>query len=315
MNREAQSVVALLVGGAVLRISFTDVYLRYVKEGLRPFLIAAGLVLVAIALITIWRELRRPGKVKPTKAKDAAGATAAPASAETVEQAAAETSERTPATSLEKAPAKSPVKPPEKAAVPAVEGATVAGTVAVVHAEDVDDPDDGHGHSHSHGGPWVAWLLILPVLAIFLVAPPALGSYSASRSGANSAVQQKSDFPPLAKTDPVAVPMVEYVGRALWEDGKSMEGRNIRLTGFLSPREGGGAYLTRIVLSCCAADGRPVKVRLDGDVPAAEPDTWLEVTGTYVEGTEKDKLSQAEVPTLKVDKVTPIPPPRNPYEG
>ena len=45
MNREAQSVVALLVGGAVLRISLTDVYLRYVKEGLRPFLIAAGLLM------------------------------------------------------------------------------------------------------------------------------------------------------------------------------------------------------------------------------------------------------------------------------
>jgi uncharacterized repeat protein (TIGR03943 family) len=283
VNREAQSVVALLVGGAVLRISLTDVYLRYVKEGLRPFLIAAGVLLVAVAMITIWREFRRPARAKAEAAK----AKAAAAAGSTPEPVA------------------------EAAAVTATEGATVAGTVAVVHAEDVDD--DGHGHSH--GGPWVAWLLILPVLAIFLVAPPALGSYSANREGANT-VQQKSDFPPLPKNDPVALPMVEYVGRAVWEDGKSMQDRNIRLTGFLTPRKQGGAYLTRIVLSCCAADGRPVKVRLDGDVPtAAEPDTWLEVTGTYAKGTEKDKLSGAEVPTLKVGKVSEIPAPRNPYES
>ena len=42
MNRQAQAVVMLLVGGAVLRASLTDLYLRYVKQGLRPFLIAAG---------------------------------------------------------------------------------------------------------------------------------------------------------------------------------------------------------------------------------------------------------------------------------
>ena len=42
MNRQAQAVVLLLLGGAVLKASVTDMYLRYVKEGLRPFLIAAG---------------------------------------------------------------------------------------------------------------------------------------------------------------------------------------------------------------------------------------------------------------------------------
>ena len=42
VNRQAQAVVLLLLGGAVLKASVTDMYLRYVKEGLRPFLIAAG---------------------------------------------------------------------------------------------------------------------------------------------------------------------------------------------------------------------------------------------------------------------------------
>jgi len=58
VNRQAQAVVLLLVGGAILRASVTDLYLRYVKEGLRPFLIAAGVLLVAAAAATLWYELR-----------------------------------------------------------------------------------------------------------------------------------------------------------------------------------------------------------------------------------------------------------------
>ncbi|MEV5767002.1 TIGR03943 family protein, partial [Micromonospora sp. NPDC052213] len=58
MNRQAQAVVLLLLGGAVVRASLTDLYLRYVKEGLRPFLVAAGLLLVVAAVMTLWYELR-----------------------------------------------------------------------------------------------------------------------------------------------------------------------------------------------------------------------------------------------------------------
>ncbi|PWU51476.1 TIGR03943 family protein [Micromonospora globispora] len=58
MNRQAQAVVMLLFGGAILRASWTDVYLRYVKHGLRPFLIAAGLLLVAAAVMALRDELR-----------------------------------------------------------------------------------------------------------------------------------------------------------------------------------------------------------------------------------------------------------------
>jgi ABC-type nickel/cobalt efflux system permease component RcnA len=48
------------------------------------------------------------------------------------------------------------------------------------HGEEHAHHDDGHGHDHAHG-PRVAWLMTLPVFAIFLIAPPALGSYAAAR--------------------------------------------------------------------------------------------------------------------------------------
>ena len=40
MNRAAQVLVLFLLGGSVLRAGLTDTYLRYVKEGLRPLLLA-----------------------------------------------------------------------------------------------------------------------------------------------------------------------------------------------------------------------------------------------------------------------------------
>ncbi|MFD0891174.1 DUF1980 domain-containing protein [Streptosporangium algeriense] len=41
---------------------------------------------------------------------------------------------------------------------------------------------DGHDHERDHGhGHGVAWLLCLPVFAILLIAPPALGSFAAAQ--------------------------------------------------------------------------------------------------------------------------------------
>ncbi|MEW2039035.1 TIGR03943 family protein, partial [Streptomyces sp. NPDC005534] len=58
MNRQAQAAVLFLVGAAVLHAGATDLYLRYVKAGLRPLLLAAGVVLIATALATVWYEVR-----------------------------------------------------------------------------------------------------------------------------------------------------------------------------------------------------------------------------------------------------------------
>ncbi|GIJ47111.1 membrane protein [Virgisporangium aliadipatigenens] len=253
MNRQAQAVVLLLVGGAILRASVTDLYLRYVKEGLRPFLIVAGLLLVAAAVTTLWYELR-PRKV-----------------------------------------------------VPASGGAVPDGFVeAAEHA----DEHDGHGHSHD---PKVAWLLVLPVFALLLVAPPALGSYAAGRSG--TAIQEVSEFPPLPAGDPVRISVIDYATRAVYDDGKSLGDRKIKLSGFVLIGEDGAPYLARMVLSCCAADARPIKIGLAGAVPAGlAADSWLEVTGTYTDRTVKDVVNDGVIPYLDVTESHPIPAPHNQYE-
>jgi Predicted permease len=68
VSREAQAVVLLLLGAALVHASVTDLYLRYVKAGLQPLLLAAGGVLILVALGTIcseWRRHARPSRSQP----------------------------------------------------------------------------------------------------------------------------------------------------------------------------------------------------------------------------------------------------------
>ena len=336
MNREAQSVVLFLLGGAVLRISLTDVYLRYVKEGLRPFLIVSGVLLVVIAAVTLYREVFAPARAAGEDAgarrlHDGGDGAARPAT-HAHAHAPAHAHSRLHASAPAHAPAHTPAHAAPHPAGSDADAGSEAGSdtaddrvdrasmspfpsPAATPAVDGGGPgrhaDDGHGHDH--GGPRVAWLLVVPVFAIFLIGPPALGSYSASRGG--TSVAKQSEYAPLPSGDPVTLPVLDYASRAVWDRGASLADRRVRLTGFVSPRPGGGVYLTRMILTCCAADGRPVKVGLSGDAPTRLPaDTWIEVTGRYDTRVDKDRANNETIPYLRAESVREVTAPAQPYE-
>jgi len=233
VSRLTQAVVLMLFGGAILRAATTDLYLRYVKEGLQPFLIAAGVLLVSAAVMTIKHALST-----------------------------------------------------------------------------ARDPDD-----HEHHEPWVGWLLILPVLGLLLVAPPALGSYAAGQAGSVPvAAADNSDYPPLPAGDPAPISLLDYASRALFDGGRSLDKRSLRLTGFVTPAPDGKPMLARIVLTCCAADGRPIKLGLTGRAPIEVPaDTWIEVTGVYSPQRGRDPVNDVDVAYLEVTSWREVPQPRQPY--
>lgn len=245
MRRDVQAVVLILVGGAVLRITLGDTFLNYVQEGMRPWLLLSGGILVVLGVLALIDVLR--------KGREAAD-------------------EETP------------------------------------H----DEPHErDHGHGHGSGGPRAAWLLLLPVLAIFLIAPPALGAYAAARDVANSAPPQEAKAPPLPPGDPAQVTVAEYVGRAVWDDGLTLEGRTVEMTGFVTPDPEGGWWITRMAVACCAADAIASKVKVlnTPDLPA---DTWVTMTGRWVPGggTKNDTA----IPLIEVIDLVEVPQPRNPYE-
>ena len=55
-----------------------------------------------------------------------------------------------------------------------------------------------------------------------------------------------------------------------------------------------------MALNCCAADAQPVKIGLSGRIPPVlQPDTWLEVTGTYSGRRTKDPVNGGVIPFLR----------------
>ncbi|MEU5767181.1 TIGR03943 family protein [Streptomyces asoensis] len=233
MRRFVQVGLLLLAGLGLLHTSlFTDEYLRFVKEGMRPLLVASGLLLVALGVAEAWAA------------------------------------------------------PPE-----------------TEHA--------GHGHDHS-GVPRVAWLLFLPVLSLLFYAPPALGSYTASREPAKAVAVQEDAFDPLPATSPLPITLTDFTMRVQQDRSLALRGRAVVMTGFVSPAARGqdGWYLTRIVVSCCAADASSVKVLVQG-VAAPKADTWVNVTGTW-HGSGTLGTSSAAV-SLTARAVTEVAKPSNSY--
>ncbi|WP_336923602.1 DUF1980 domain-containing protein [Aquipuribacter sp. SD81] len=187
----------------------------------------------------------------------------------------------------------------------------------------------GHaGHGHGHGEPRVAWLLLVPVLAVYVVPPPALGADSIDRSSARVA-EPLSPYGPLPEDGPVALTVREFVERAVYDTSGALEDREVVLTGFAVPAgeaaQGGPSAeevpvggadaaftLARVSMFCCAADGYAFTVDVTGTDTAPAPDTWLEVRGTLVpiEG-EPDPYT---VPVLDASSVTVVERPANVYE-
>ncbi|MFS8103748.1 TIGR03943 family protein [Lentzea alba] len=235
MRRETQNILLVLLGGALLKISFSGLYLRYVQKGLLPLLIAAGTIMIGLALFAIVRDIRR-GKAS-------------------------------------------------------------------------DEHDHG-GHSHSSRS---TWLMLLPVLAVFLISPPALGGdVVSSAADTNQTQRSRNLLGELPSGDVIPLSMTEFVTRTAWDESGTLDNRRVRLTGFLT-RADGDTFVARLAISCCAADARPLKVRLTGDVPSLPDEQWVELTGKVVPKSASEKNSW--VPSFTVESSTPVAQPVEPYES
>jgi uncharacterized repeat protein (TIGR03943 family) len=245
VSRRAQTLLLFLLGTVVLKITFGGQYLRFLRPGFRPVLLAAGAALLVLAAATGWYELR----------------------------------------------------------------------AAVAHWRNgsAHDADPSTEPVHAHHEPRIAWLLVLPLVALLAALPPALGSYAAERAG--TGLQPPPGFPVLPAGNPVRLTLDDYATRAVYQHGRSLNGRTVELIGFIGFGGGGTPYLIRMLINCCAADAMPIKIALAGNVPLGLPaDTWLRITGTYLPRQTTDDVNGGPIPYLTVDQVTTVPPPTDPYE-
>jgi uncharacterized repeat protein (TIGR03943 family) len=168
---------------------------------------------------------------------------------------------------------------------------------------------------HEHGTSRSPWMLLLPVFAVFLISPPALGADTVNRSDRNAAQEAKASngFAPLPSDEVIPLTISEFVTRTAWDDSGSLDDRTVKLTGFVV-RKDGNVFVARLTISCCAADASPVKAKMVGqDFDALPTDQWIEVTGRVVPGSATKE--SAFVPTFTVSEVVPIAAPEDTYEG
>ncbi|WP_369138122.1 TIGR03943 family putative permease subunit [Modestobacter versicolor] len=202
-DRTTQHVLLLLLGVVTLVVAGSDRYLDYVRAGFRPFLLVAGAVVLAVAVVGLLG--RRPASRS----------------------------------------------------------------------------------GHEHPGPAVGWLLAAPVAVVLVVAPPALGAYSADRLPATPVTVAGSPPPGIGADDPGTdhrtMTLLAYTIWSAQPDTSALADRRVRLVGFVSPREAGGWYLTRLRVNCCAADATALRVAVPDGSAEFAPDQWVEVVGGFTE--------------------------------
>ena len=231
MRRETENTLLLIVGIALVMVTVTGAYTRYVKPAMLPWLAASAAVLIALALIAITRDVRD-------------------------RQAYADA-----------------------------------------------------GHTHRNG---IVWLLVVPVVLLIFVVPPALSARAATP--ATISVSSARSFPPLPAGHAPTVSLPEVLMRIAVGRVGGLDGRAITVTGF-TMRDGERVFLAKIVIVCCAADAQLARLQLSGpavsEAAGLPENTWVRVEGAVPPG--QTYSGTESVPTFEVSSVVRIDPPANTY--
>jgi putative membrane protein len=172
--------------------------------------------------------------------------------------------------------------------------------------------DHGEGHSHRAG---MAWFLLVPILLLIFVTPPALRPSAAAPSvtAVSNDVLNRA-FPPLPPGRAPELSLPEVLMREAQDTTGSLTNRTITVTGFVL-NEAQGVDLGRIVIICCAADAQLARIHLRGPAAAQAAgladNTWLRVEGEVIAAPRQPH--SVAIPTLQATAVTRIDAPPNPY--
>ena len=161
-------------------------------------------------------------------------------------------------------------------------------------------------------------MIVFPLILFFAVEPKALSSQAfASRTTGlgNELALGKNNQAPSFVINTEKRELVDWVRLFAQnenpEDFISLKGK---VSGFvLKSGDLPDGYFTvaRYVISCCAADARPVGILVKYDSTKFEikQDQWIEVRGSF----EVDQIGSEHKPVLNLEEMKPIEVPDNPY--
>jgi len=180
-----------------------------------------------------------------------------------------------------------------------------------------------HDHAHEHDqeravSPVNLLIMLIPLLVGILIPARPLGASSISTKGftTSSALISSQAASHEFETESEQRDILDWVTLFDVEDDlKPLMGQQASVVGFVYFDERlpkGQFFVSRIVVSCCAADGFPVVMIVDWPETASlKQDTWVRVSGP-VDQTYFDQQPQA-IPFIHAKTVEIVPQPAYPY--
>jgi uncharacterized repeat protein (TIGR03943 family) len=175
-----------------------------------------------------------------------------------------------------------------------------------------DELPGGHGHRQG-----VGWLLMVPIVVLMFVVPPALAARGAAPTvAAVSTDVLRRPFAPLPAERAPTVSLPNLIARAANDTAGTLSNRLVTVVGFTFKDAGAMTPdLARVAITCCAADAQLARIHLSGalvgDAKALPEGSWLRVEGIVAGAAPRETGSW--IPTLNVSALTRIEPPANPY--
>jgi uncharacterized repeat protein (TIGR03943 family) len=177
--------------------------------------------------------------------------------------------------------------------------------------------DHDHEHEHDHA-PASAnlWFMLLPLLIGVLIPARPLDSSALATKGfnVNAPLVSADSSAQLFETDSEERNILDWIKLFNFEtDLAQFAGQKASVIGFVYFDETLGEnqfFVSRFVVSCCAADG--FAIAMVGEWPQAsalEKDSWVLVKGPV----QVITLHDQPVPLIKADSVQAVPAPEQPY--
>ena len=174
-----------------------------------------------------------------------------------------------------------------------------------------------HDHNHDHApSPVNLWIMLIPLLIGILIPAKPLDSSAVSAKGltTSSALISSDSTSRLFETASEQRNILDWVKLFYFEkDLNPFIGQQVSVVGFVYRDESlpqGQFFVSRFILSCCAADGYAVGMIVD--TPQAdtfEKDTWIKVTGSVDAVSFDGKPS----PLIDAETIEIVPQPDQPY--
>lgn len=197
----------------------------------------------------------------------------------------------------------------------------VADTVLALRAA----PSEAHGasdhadhHEHDHEPRRLPWLLAVPAMLLLFVVPApisALGTSGSAELPLEQVREAAAELPPLPSGPAPEINLMEVYLRTAAQDG-TLDDRDITIAGEIV-RENGVVHISRVIITCCAADARAMSVRVAVDTAAPLEDvpegSWVRAVVRAVPGSATPDTDYE--PQVRIASFQQMESPREPYES